>query len=68
MLPLHNQENLRNLERGLRRDAEERRRRRAALDGGERAEMDAEIRALIDREVPHVACPGCAEEFAREAG
>jgi hypothetical protein len=68
MVPLHSQEDLRNLERELRRDAEDRRRRRAALDGDGRAEMDAEIRTLIEREGPHVACPGCADALAREAG
>lgn len=68
MLPLHSQEDLRNLERELRRGAEERRQRRAALDGNERPDLDAEIWVLIEREEPHVACSECADASTRRAG
>lgn len=68
MFPMHTQDNLWDQERELRRGAEHRRRHVAELDR-EAVDMDAEIRALIERAEPHVACAECTdEELTRRAG
>ena len=69
MFPMHTHDNLRDHERDLRRGAEDRRRHLAERERDRPLDMDAEIRALIDRAEPHVACAECAEEeLTRRAG
>jgi hypothetical protein len=69
MFPMHTQDNLRDHEHALRRGAEHRRRHVAARDRDPALDMDAEIRALIERAEPHVACAECADqELTRRAG
>ena len=66
MFPMHTHDNLRDHERELRRGAEDRRRHLAERERDRPLDMDAEIRALIERAEPHVACAECAEETAEE--
>jgi len=69
MFPMHTQDTFRDHERELRRGAEHRRRHVAERERDRPIDMDAEIRALIERAEPHVACADCApEELTRRAG
>ena len=69
MFPMHTQDNLRDHERELRRAAETRRRHVAERERDRPLDIDAEIRALIDRTQAHAACSECAgEELTRRAG
>ena len=69
MFPMHTQDNFRDHERELRHGAERRRRHVAERDRDRPVDMDAEIRALIERTESHVACAECADqELTRRAG
>ena len=68
MFPMHTQDNLRDHEREVRRGAEKRRRLEARRERDRPLDIDAEIRALIERSEPHVECAECTEELTRRAG
>ncbi len=64
---LFGHEALRDRERELRRNAEDR--RRLESRHGSPGDLDAEIRELILREEAHTACAHCSDEgLVREAG
>ena len=68
MFPMHTQDNLRDHEREVRRGAEKRRRLEARRERDRPLDIDAEIRALIERSEPRVECAECTEELTRRAG
>jgi hypothetical protein len=68
MFPMHTQDNLRDHERQVRQGAEERRRLEDRRERDRPLDMDAEIRALIERSEADVECVECADELTRRAG
>lgn len=67
MLPLHTQQVLSDLERGVRRKAEHERRRRTERTRHDPFGMDAEIRVLVERGL-QAPCSECEDELSRAAG
>ena len=68
MLPLHTQQVLSDLERGVRRKAEHERRRRSERTRHDPFGMDAEIRVLVERGLQEAPCSECEDELSRAAG
>lgn len=68
MLPLHTQQVLSDLERGVRRKAEHERRLRTERTRLDPFGMDAEIRVLVERALQEAACSECVDELSQAAG
>ena len=68
MLPLHTQQVLSDLERGVRRKAEHERRRRTERTRHDPFGMDAEIRVLVERGLKQAPRSECQDELSRAAG
>ena len=68
MLPLHTQQVLSDLERGVRRKAEHERRRRTEHTRHDPFGMDAEIRELVERGLQEAPCSECEVELSQPAG
>jgi len=69
MLPLHTQQVLSDLERGLRRKAERERRLRAERTRHDPFGMDVvEIRLLVERGLQEAPCSECEDELSHAAG
>ena len=68
MLPLHTQQVLSDLERGVRRKAEHERRLRTERTRHDPYGMEAEIRLLVERGLQEAPCSECETSSARLAG
>ena len=68
MLPLHTQQVLSDLERGVRRKAEHERRLRTEHTRHDPFGMDAEIRVLVERGQQEAPWSECEDELSRAAG
>lgn len=68
MLPMHTQQVLSDLERGVRRKAEHARRLRSERTRDDPFGMDAEIRVLVDRGLQEAPCSECEDELSQAAG
>jgi hypothetical protein len=68
MLPLHTQQFLSDLERGLRRKAELERRLRTERSRHDPYGMDAEIRLLVERGLQGAPCSECEDELSQVGG
>jgi hypothetical protein len=68
MIPLHAQQVLSDLERDVRRRAEDERRLRTERTRDDPFGMDAEIRVLVERERLEAPCRECEDELTRAAG
>jgi len=64
MLPLHTQQVLSDLERGVRRRAEHERRVRTYRTRDDPFGMDAEIRVLVERALQEAPCFECEDELS----
>jgi hypothetical protein len=68
MLPLHTQQVLSDLERGVRSKAEDERRLRTERTRDDPFGMDAEIRVLLERSLQETPCCDFEEELRQAAG
>ena len=68
MLPLHTQQVLSDLERGVRRKAEHERRVRPEHTRDDPFGMDAEFRVLVERGLQEAPCSECEDELSQAAG
>ena len=68
MLPMHTQQVLSDLERGVRRKAEHARRLRSERTRDDPFGMDAEIRVLVERGLKEAPCSECEDELSQAAG
>jgi hypothetical protein len=68
MLPLHTQQVLSDLERGVRSKAEDERRLRTERTRDDPFGMDAEIRVLLERGVHETSCCELEDELTQAAG
>jgi len=68
MLPLHTQQVLSDLERGVRHKAEHERRLRTERTRHDPYGMDAEIRVLVERGQQEAPCSEREDELSRAAG
>jgi hypothetical protein len=68
MLPLHTQQVLSDLERGVRRKAEHERRLRTERTSHDPYGMDGEIRVLVERGLKEAPRLECEDELSQAAG
>ena len=68
MLPMHTQQVLSDLERGVRLKAEHERRLRTERTRDDPFGMDAEIRVLVERGMQDAPCSECEDELSQAAG
>jgi hypothetical protein len=68
MLPLHTQQVLSDLERRVRRKAEDERRLRTERTRDDPFGMDAEIRVLVERGLQETPCCDLEDELTQAAG
>lgn len=67
-LPLHTQQVLSDLERGVRRKTEHERQLRTERTRHDPFGMDAEIRVLVERGLQEAPCSECEDELSQAAG